>query len=91
MMNDERCPECSGHMYPFDVTCDDCYFFTVEVIQGCYIDLTNALHVLGYRYGEFIEKSKWLRDRLMLKIKCPRKDNEALRQILDEITSIGQK
>lgn len=84
-LNDERCPKCKKHKYPFDVTCDDCYFFTMEPKNGCYGSVINALHILGYKSSGFIQKSKWADDRHMIKIECPRVDNQTLRQILNEI------
>ncbi|MCI2286073.1 hypothetical protein L3081_24945 [Colwellia sp. MSW7] len=83
----EICPKCQGEMMPFDITCDDCYEFTVEVFPHSERKVKDILTVLSVKFKAFTEKgddSKWSLDRMLLLIEVPRKDEETIRQLLIE-------
>ena len=88
-LNEEHCPKCGNDKMPFDVHCDNCYEFSVEVKTGKKLKMTEILCTLGYKYKELLEKgdgSVWLKDKFMLIIEAPRRDEKAIKQILKEET-----
>ena len=88
-LNEDPCPKCGNDKMPFDVHCDDCYEFSVEVKTGNKLKMTEILYTLGYKYKEFLQKgdgSVWLKDKFMLMIEAPMRDRKAIEQILREET-----
>lgn len=72
---------------PFDVTCDDCYEFTVEVFPHNERKVKDTLTALSTNFKALTEKgdgSKWSFDRTLLLIEAPRKDYDTIKQLLIE-------
>jgi hypothetical protein len=83
----EICPKCQGEMMPFDVTCDDCYEFAIEVFPHNERKVKDTLTTLGANFKAFTEKgdgSKWSLDRTLLLIEAQRKDCDTIKQLLIE-------
>lgn len=86
-LNEKPCAKCGGDKMPFDIHCDACHEFPVEVKTGKKLKMIEVLCTLGYKYEEFLERgdgSAWSKDRFLLIIEASREDEKVIKQILDE-------
>lgn len=76
------CTKCGTASLPFDMFCDDCAVMEYTIKTGCKGKIMGALYNLGYSYEE---DNTFSPNKFFFIISAPRKDQKALRTILNEL------